>query len=41
MERLRKTLNAVLGLEISASASRQDEEEEPAVLPDEAEIEQE
>jgi MoxR-like ATPase len=41
MERLRKTLNAVLGLEISASHSRQSEEEEPVIAPDEAQIVQE
>jgi MoxR-like ATPase len=41
VERLRKTLNAVLGLEIAASSSRQDEDEELAIVPDEAQIVQE
>jgi hypothetical protein len=42
VERLRKTLNAVLGLEIAASRSPLDEEEEePPVVPDEAQIVQE
>src|SRR5207248_1273024 len=40
-ERLRKTLNAVLGLEISAPRSRPDEEDEFAVMPDEPQIMQE
>jgi MoxR-like ATPase/predicted RNA-binding protein with PUA-like domain len=40
-ERLRKTLNAVLGLEISAPRSRPDEEDEFALMPDEPQITQE
>jgi hypothetical protein len=41
VDRLRKTLNAVLGLEITATGSLQDEEEELEVVPDDAQVVQE
>jgi MoxR-like ATPase/predicted RNA-binding protein with PUA-like domain len=41
VERLRKTLNAVLGLEIAASSSLRDQEDELVVVPDEAQVVQE